>query len=46
MTQRFLLEALDSTLQGVMKNNLLFGGEVVILDGDLQQILLVVHRGS
>ena len=46
MAHRHLLEALDRTLRDLMDNDLPFGGKVIILSGDFQQILPVVKRGS
>ena len=45
MSHRYLLEALDRTLQDIMNNDAMFGGKLLILAGDFRQILPVVRRG-
>jgi len=45
LSHRFILEALDRTLQDIMSNNAFFGGKLLILIMDFRQILLVVRRG-
>ena len=45
MSHRYLLEALNRTLQDIMKNDAVFGGKLLILAGDFRQILPVVRRG-
>ena len=46
MLHRYLLEALDRTLQDIMDNKAVFGGKSVILSGDFRQCLPVVKRAS
>jgi len=52
MTHRHAFEALDRTLRDLIScktegaDNLVFGGKVVVLGGDLRQILPVVEGGS
>lgn len=46
MNHRFLMEALDRSLQDINQNNKLFGGKVVLLAGDFRQVLPVVKGGS
>ncbi|XP_030969930.1 uncharacterized protein LOC115990223 [Quercus lobata] len=46
MVNRCALEALDRTLQDLMKVNSHFGGKVLILGGDFRQVLLVVPKGT
>ncbi|XP_057456530.1 uncharacterized protein LOC130747576 [Lotus japonicus] len=52
MLNRFCFEALDRTLNDIMKshpsgtNGMPFGGKVVVLGGDFRQILPVIQKGS
>ena len=50
MAHRYCFEALDKTLNDIMcmsnSDNVLFGGKVVVFEGDFRQILLVIPRGS
>jgi hypothetical protein len=52
MTSRTAFEALDRTLRDLLSTgapqnrNIPFGGRIVVLEGDLRQILLVVEGGS
>ena len=47
MSHRYLLEALDRTLQDVMQApDKIMGGKLLILAGDFRQILPVVRRGQ
>ena len=39
------LEIVDQTLKDVCKNNLSFGGKLIILAGDFRQILPVIKNG-
>ncbi|XP_057419198.1 uncharacterized protein LOC130713450 [Lotus japonicus] len=52
MLNKFCFEALDRTLNDIMKSNstlpndMPFGGKVVVLGGDFRQILPVIQKGS
>ena len=46
MLHRYLIEAIDRTLQDIMGNCKLFGGKVVIFSGDFQQTLPVIPRAT
>ncbi|XP_057452082.1 uncharacterized protein LOC130743879 [Lotus japonicus] len=52
MLNRFCFEALDRTLNDIMKSHtnvqsgMPFGGKVVVLEGDFRQILSVIQKGS
>ncbi|KAL0292299.1 UNVERIFIED_CONTAM: hypothetical protein Scaly_2597300 [Sesamum calycinum] len=46
MANRYAFEFVDKTFQDIMKNNLSFGGKIMILGGDFRQILPVVKGGS
>ena len=35
---------MDRTLKGIMSNDLLFGGKIVILGGDFRQLLPIYHE--
>ena len=41
MAPRYALEVIDRTLKDIMKNNLPFGGKIMILGGDFRQLLPV-----
>jgi hypothetical protein len=43
---RFTVEALDHTLQDVMKSDQPFGGIVVVLGGDFRQTLPIIPKGK
>ena len=45
MAHRFTFKAFDRTFRDVTDNQKLFGGIIVILDGDFKQILPVIIRG-
>jgi PIF1-like helicase len=45
MLHRYLLEAIDRTLRDIMDSDEQFGGKIVIVAGDLRQILPVVRYG-
>ena len=44
MAPRSALEIIDRTLEGIMNNDLLFGGKIVILGGDFRQLLPLLPR--
>ena len=46
MAHRHLIEALDTGLRDITKNNHPFGGKVIVLAGDFRQILPIVKHGS
>ncbi|OWY97855.1 Helitron helicase [Phytophthora megakarya] len=46
MTHQFQYEALDLTLQDLMKNNMPFGGITMLLCGDFRQTLPVIQRAG
>ncbi|OWZ16343.1 Helitron helicase [Phytophthora megakarya] len=46
MTHRFQYEALDRTLQDLMKTNMPFGGITMLLCGDFRQTLPVIPRAG
>jgi len=50
MAHKFCFETLDRTLNDIMKDkmkpNLVFGGKVVVFEGDFRQILPVIPRGT
>ena len=46
MTDKKAYGAVNRTLQGLMRNNLPFGGKIVVMAGDFRQVLPVVPRGS
>lgn len=39
MAPRFALEVMDRTLRDIMKNDIAFGGKIVVLGGDFRQLL-------
>jgi len=44
MTSRYALEIIDRTLRDIMNNNLSFGGKIIVLGGDIRQLLSIkVH---
>ena len=46
MTHRYCIEALDRTLQDLMKNNKLFGGKTILFSGDWRQTGPIVKNGT
>lgn len=46
MAKKTSIEALDSLLQDIMENNVLFGGKVIVLGGDFRQVLPVIPKGT
>ena len=46
MTHRYCVEALDRTLQDLMKNSNIFGGKTILFSGDWRQIGPIVKNGS
>ena len=44
MAPRYALEIMDRTLKDIMSNNLLFGGNIVILSRDFRQLLPILPR--
>uniref|UniRef100_K3YCB4 ATP-dependent DNA helicase n=2 Tax=Setaria italica TaxID=4555 RepID=K3YCB4_SETIT len=47
MAKRQAMEALDNSLRGIMgRQDLPFGGKIVVFGGDFRQVLLVVRKGS
>jgi ATP-dependent DNA helicase PIF1 len=46
MMNRYCFEAVDRTLQDLMKNNFPFGGKTVLFAGDFRQILPVIRHGT
>lgn len=52
MTNRFCFEALDRSLRDIMRfinpssEDVLFGGKIVVFDGDFRQILPVIPKGT
>ncbi|KAK4385560.1 hypothetical protein Sango_2680000 [Sesamum angolense] len=46
MANRYAFESVNKTFQDIMKNNLSFGGKIMILAGDFRQVLPVVKGGS
>jgi hypothetical protein len=46
MAHRHLIEALDTGLRDITKNDHPFGGKVIVLAGDFRQILPIVKHGS
>ncbi|XP_070011366.1 uncharacterized protein [Nicotiana sylvestris] len=46
MVKKNVIEALDSFLKDIMDTNILFGGKVVVFDGDFRQSLPVVRSGK
>lgn len=45
MMHRFCFEALDCSLQELMRNSQRFGGKVIVFRGDFRQVLPVVQSG-
>ncbi|KMQ89261.1 atp-dependent dna helicase pif2-like protein [Lasius niger] len=45
MAPRYALDIMDRTLRDIMRNDLPFGGKIVILGGDLRQLLPIKIRG-
>ncbi|XP_058802820.1 uncharacterized protein LOC131670858 [Phymastichus coffea] len=46
MAPRYALEIVNKTLQNCMNNNLPFGGKVIIVGGDLRQLLPIKVHGT
>ncbi|GAA0179760.1 hypothetical protein LIER_30015 [Lithospermum erythrorhizon] len=46
MAEKLVIHALNHLLQELCENKSLFGGKLVVFDGDFRQVLLVVPRGS
>jgi ATP-dependent DNA helicase PIF1 len=47
MTKRQAVEALDSSMSGIMgRYNLPFGGKIVVFGGDFRQVLPVIRKGT
>jgi hypothetical protein len=46
MTTRYAFEALNRTMQKLMRNDLPFGGKVVAFGGDFRQVLPVIPKGK
>lgn len=46
MSPKYALQAVDLLLRDSTKNNIPFGGKVILLSGDCRQILLAVKHGS
>lgn len=46
MTHRYCVEALDRTLQDLMKNNTIFGGKTILFSGDWRQTGPIVKNGT
>ncbi|XP_058789684.1 uncharacterized protein LOC131663341 [Phymastichus coffea] len=46
MAPRYALEIVNKTLQNFMDNNLPFGGKIIIVGGDLKQLLPIKVRGT
>nr|XP_043611106.1 ATP-dependent DNA helicase PIF1-like [Erigeron canadensis] len=46
MIHRHSFESLDRTFRDILKNNMPFGGKVIVFGGDFRQILPVVPGGS
>ena len=46
MQHKFVLEALDWTLQELLKNIFLFGGITVLFGGDFYHTLPIIPKGS
>ena len=44
MAPRYALEIMDRTLKDIIRNDLLFGGKIVILGGDFRQLLPILPR--
>lgn len=46
MAHKYLIEALDRGLQDIMKNEIPFGGKVIVFAGDFRQTLPIVKHAS
>src|SRR3990167_4654133 len=46
MMNQFAFEALDRTLQDIMRNGIPFGEKVVVIAGDFHQIPPVIRKGT
>jgi hypothetical protein len=46
MAHRYILEAINRTLQDIMENDDIFGGKVFVCMGDFRQVLPIIRRGS
>lgn len=46
MAKKTLIEALYLLLNDLMKNNILFGGKVIIFDEDFRQTFSIVHNSK
>lgn len=46
MGHKYLFEALDRSLQDIMKSDRVFGGKLIVFGGDYRQVLPIVPRGS
>ena len=46
MAPKYAIEIIDRTLRDLMNNDVPFGGKIVILGGDLRQLLPVLMRGT
>ena len=44
MSHRYLLEALDRSLQDIMQNSEILEGKLLVLAGDFRQILPVIRK--
>ena len=44
MSKRQYIESLEKILQDINDCDTLFGGKVVVLDGDFRQVTLIFHQ--
>ena len=46
MAKRFAIEMVDQNLRDIMDNTEIFGGKVIVFEGDFRQVLPVVPHGT